>query len=211
MSTKESTECFEVRQIRDEIARLESIKNKNLHEIVKLKNLRHELTVARLTYGPTPGILLTGGEHKSIDFVCREMDFTGCTPIIATRLQAGLMVLCGVEGKKNPQFVVAYSPKKRLYVYINDDTGYLNSSLRAYPILKTNPALPMIKPLWKIIKWCEEHGYIPDEDGDMIGHSSSDETFFTVKMSQYCGKVMTDDARYHNWRNEWLEGGDDEY
>jgi len=142
--TNEKNECFEIKKIREEIARLEGVKNPNLHERLKLGFLRQELAVATVTYIDNPNV---AGPEKEPPFngVLKEMDFTGCHPFIAEQLKKGMMVLCETKYDQN-QFVCAYTPLHGKYFYIDSKTGFTVSTKEVTPVTFT-PPVTRIKPL----------------------------------------------------------------
>ena len=66
--------------------------------------------------------------------------------------------------------------------------------------------MKITKPAWQIIKWCEENGYMADQDGNYRHeHLPS----FFRQMHRYCNKPI-DKAYDFYWSNEWLTDEPDE-
>lgn len=66
-----------------------------------------------------------------------------------------------------------------------------------------------IKPAWEIIKWCEEHGYRVDSQGNWTSGSLC--PYFIVEMHKHCDTPIVNAAENSNillhgyeWRHEWL-------
>lgn len=122
MSVKNTTECFEVQLIKEEIARLENMKLKNMHEQLKLKCLRVELAAAMLSYPssldeqPKPDEVPPSRLRLHFKEVIKDMDFTGCNEIIADNLRQGRIIQCYLSCKPGPQFVIGYSNCRYIFL-----------------------------------------------------------------------------------------------
>lgn len=202
----QKNECFEVKKIREEIARLEGIKNPNLHERLKLGWLRKELTVATVVYIDNPSVNEPEKEpapEPPFNGVLKEMDFTGCHPFIAEQLKKGMMVLCDVGPISKPVFVFAYNSKTDRYLAVGD-THYFTLQFSSPTPVESKPPVARIKPLHEIIKWCVENGWVFDQDGDFYNPNDTPEFVFYA-MGPFCGKPMCADAERYTWHPEWLE------
>lgn len=130
-------------------------------------------------------------------YTTKEIDYTGCHPVIAESLINCRSIMCGYMEVDDREFeVIAYDITREFpYRAAGKDVGLRGTVV---PIKKKQPVL---KKASELVLWFEENGWIP-------GHSGwvNDGRIFTYGMLRVCGEpISLDEGRCEGL---WIEDPD---
>jgi len=127
-------------------------------------------------------------------YTTKDIDYTGCNPIIVEHLKQNKAILCKVSDVDDwlldPEMVIGY--KRAGNHYRTERSFYLYAEPIPVPE-------PKVKKSSEVMKVLEDEGYEVDEDGLWKGDGPT----FVPEMWQYCGKVVNPDTCF--WKKSWLE------
>lgn len=126
-------------------------------------------------------------------------DYTGCQKVIKKFLKDDKQILCTAHNSYEcihaEVMIVDFNP--------NIQFKYIDSHGRVW-----DKAVPVetkwrIKKASEIIKWCEDNGWTPDDEGAFWNDTHTDA--FIPEMFECCGEDLGDHTDKWDWRKEWLE------
>jgi hypothetical protein len=125
------------------------------------------------------------------DYTTKDIDFTGCNPVVAEALKRGLSIECKAGSPYNCKCVITGYLAGNSYPYVSKNVLYPNVT----PIKKKKSEVQIrVKGPVEVMQWLADNGYFPDKEGDFVTNGGY--IVFWARLWGCCGKAAPEGWKF---------------